>query len=247
MEMRDINFRVIVITVIILSAFFVIFNWTMSAVIHSKKDVIVPDLQGKSIYEALTLASAQGFALKKEAEEFDKSLPAGVILRQSPPAGMKVKEGKVLRVTISQGGESAFVPDLVGQKARSAALTIRSYGLVLGEESSRYSVVYDKDTIIEQDPPKGTAVSKDTMINIVVSLGAPPNSVILMPKFIGKNITDVNSWADNNGIKVNVAKENISTAVTDSVIEQSPEPDSELKPNQTIDVKIVGAEDSASK
>ena len=207
---KDANVKVIIITVVVFSVLYVIFSWSVAMLIHSKKDIVIPNLQGKSIYEALTVLSAQGLGLRKDAEEFDKALPAGFVMRQNPLAGMKVKEGKTVRVTISQGGESSFVPDLVGQKIRSAALTIRSYGLVVGEESSRYSLVYEKDTVMEQDPPKGASVSKDTMINIVVSLGPPPANVQLMPKFIGRNINDVNTWAENNKIKVNVTKENVS-------------------------------------
>lgn len=241
--MKNINVKIIIIGVIFVSVVYIIFNWSMAAVIHSKKDVVVPNLQGKSIYEALSVVSSQGLGLRKDAEEFDKTLPAGVVIRQNPLAGMRVKEGKTVRVTISQGGESSFVPDLVGQKVRSAALTIRSYGLVVGEESSRYSLVYDKDTILEQDPPKGTSVSKDTMINIVVSLGPPPANVKLMPNFVGKNINDVNAWAENNGIKVNVAKENVSNAVTGQVIGQSPDADSDLSGQNQINVKIAGVPD----
>ena len=243
MRFNNIHVKIIIIAVVFVSVLYVIFNWSMAAVIHSKKDVVIPNLQGKSVYEALTVLSSQGLSLRKDAEEFDKTLPAGLVIRQNPLAGMKVKDGKTVRITISQGGESSFVPDLVGQKVRSAALTIRSYGLAVGEQSSRYSVVYEKDTIVEQDPPKGTAVSKDTMINIVVSLGPPPANVQLMPNLIGKNINDVNTWAENNGVKVNVTKENISNAVTGQVIEQSPEPDSELQGQAQVSVKIAGVPD----
>ena len=241
--MNNINVKIIIIGVVFVSVVYIVFNWSMAAVIHSKKDIVIPNLQGKSIYEALTVLSSQGLGMRKDAEEFDKTLPAGLVIRQNPLAGMRVKEGKTVRITISQGGESSFVPDLVGQKIRSAALAIRSYGLVLGEQSSRYSAVYDKDTIVEQDPQKGTSVSKDTMINIVVSLGPPPANVKLMPKFIGKNINDVNTWAENNGVQVTVSKENVPKAVTGQVIEQNPDPDSDLSGRGQISVKIAGVPD----
>ena len=241
--MKNINIKLIIAGVIFVSVVYVVFNWSMAAVIHSKKDIVVPNLQGKSIYEALTTLSAQGLGMRKDAEEFDKTLPAGFVIRQNPLAGMRVKEGKTVRITISQGGESSFAPNLIGQKVRSAALTIRSYGLVLGEQSSRYSAVYDKDTIVGQDPEKGASVSKDTMINIVVSQGPPPANVKLMPQFIGKNINDVNTWAENNGVRVNVRKENVSNAVTGQVLEQNPEADTDLAGQGEIGVKIAGVPD----
>ena len=243
MEYKPIESRVIIWGIVILGVLYIAFNGAIAIVIHSKNNVVVPDIQGKSSYEALTMVSAQGLGLKKESEEFNKSVPAGVVLRQNPLPGMMVKDGKVVRIILSQGGESSFVPDLIGQKSRSAALTIRSYGLVLGEESSRYSVVYDKDTVVAQDPPKGTSVDKDTMVNVVVSLGAPPQNVKLMPKFIGRKINDVTAWAENNDLSVSVTKENVSSAASGTVLAQNPQADEDVTNAQHISVKIVGMPD----
>jgi Uncharacterized protein conserved in bacteria len=129
--------------VFVLVAYF-IFNWTMSALIHAKKEVMIPDLKGKSLTEAVAVLSSLNVGIRKEGEEPDQSLPAGTIIRQNPLAGMSVREGKIIRVTVSQGGNVIYVPDVVSQAVRTAEIAIRSTGLAVGEESSRFSLMYKK-------------------------------------------------------------------------------------------------------
>ncbi len=141
--------------------FYVLFNWTMSAVIHSRKEVAVPDLKGKSIDAALSMVSPLNLGLKKEDEEFDQNVPAGTIIRQHPFPGMTVREGKIVKVTVSQGGKVTFVPDLSEQPVRTAEIAIRSSGLSLGEETFRFSVAVEKGHVVSQDPPAGNIAGKD--------------------------------------------------------------------------------------
>ena len=180
---------------VVLIAGYFVFNWMMSGIIHSRAEVMVPDLKGKSLAEAVTLLSPLNLGIKKESEEFDKDYPAGTVIRQNPLPGITVREGKIVRVTISQGGERLFVPDLTGQPARTAEIGIRSVGLNLGEESSRFSLSADKGNVVSQDPVAGTIVDKESLVNLVVSAGPPPDNVLLMPGFIGKKADDAVKWA----------------------------------------------------
>src|SRR3990167_3337634 len=104
-------------------------NWAVKTAVHAQKDVVVPDLTGQSLYEALDVLSRLNLGLKQEGAEFNDQVPVGTVLRQLPPAGMSVRESKVIRVTLSQGGESIFVPDLEGQSLRSAEIALRMNSL----------------------------------------------------------------------------------------------------------------------
>ena len=91
-------------------------DWAMNGAIHHQKDVVVPDLVGHSVLESLDTLSAQNLGLKKEGAEHNDAVPAGTILRQNTSPGISVREGKIIRVTLSQGGESVYVPELVGRR-----------------------------------------------------------------------------------------------------------------------------------
>jgi eukaryotic-like serine/threonine-protein kinase len=213
---------------VILAAAYLVFNWTMSGIIHSRKEVMVPDLKGRSLSEAVTLLSPLNLGIKKESEEFDKTYPAGTVIRQNPTPGITVREGKIVRVTISQGGETIFVPDLTNQPSRTAEINIRSAGLNLGEESSRFSLAADKGNVVAQDPAPGAIADKEALVNLVISAGPPPENVILMPAFIGRNSDDAAKWASEKGINLDVREESAAGLAQGTVIRQEPQADTDV-------------------
>jgi serine/threonine-protein kinase len=145
----------------------------MSTLVHTKKDVVLPNVVGKNLNDALEELSRKGLGLKKDGEEFNKNIPTGVILRQNPSAGMIIKEGKLIKVTISQGGEIVCVPNLVGETIRSADIVLRHSTLIMGEISREFSYTINKDIVISQDVAAGSKVDKDFVVNVVASNGPP--------------------------------------------------------------------------
>lgn len=225
---KEDKIKAVILAILGLAFLYVLFDWTMNAALHSRKEIMVPDLNGKSLGDAVSMLSSVNLGLKKEGEEFDENLPQGTVLRQNPLAGMSVREGKIVRVTISQGGKVIYVPNIVGQTVRSSEISIRSAGLSLGEISTKYSVVVQKDCVIYQDPQGGSTAEKDSLVNLVVSAGAPPANVKLMPDWSGRNIDDVKKWADENAFQLEIRREEYLGFAEGSVIRQEPAPDSEI-------------------
>ena len=54
-----------------------LFSWTMETVIHNRKEVIVPDISGKSSASALQALSESNLALSIGGYEFNESVPIG--------------------------------------------------------------------------------------------------------------------------------------------------------------------------
>jgi len=225
--------------------FYVLFDWTMSVLVHSRKEVMVPDLHGKSLDDAMSLLSLLDLGIKKDGEDFDQALPPGTIVRQNPVAGMMVREGKIIKVVISQGGQTVYVPSVTGQTVRAAEITIRSYGLTLGEESSRYSVMADKDRVISQDPPAGSTVEKDALINLVISAGTPPDNIKLLPNFSGKTIDEARRWSEQNHLNVETVEEKIVGMAPGTVASQDVSPDTDISSVRRIGFVVASAESTA--
>ena len=224
-------------------AFVVGMNRLIDALIHSKKDRIVPNLIGSNIADSLDVLSSMNLYLKKGAEEFNSDVPAGIIISQSPPAGSIIKEGKAVNVVVSVGGEVIFVPDLTNQTVRSAQLILRKNGLDLGEQDEKYSTVIEKGKIISQNPNPRTPIQKNGLVNIVVSLGTPPEGVLLMPDFIGKNITEAENWALQNGVQIKNVNRTKDTAITENtVVKLIPESDEVIEKNKTAEFWIATKE-----
>lgn len=220
-------------------------NWAFKGAIHSQKDVLVPDLVGQPTTEALSILSKQNLGLKQEDTEFNDTLPAGTVLRQQPAAGMSVREGKIVRVTISQGGETVFVPDLIGQSLRSAEISLRSNFLSLGEIQYRPSMKYEKDFVVSQDPPAKKIVTKNSFVHINVSNGPPEDGSLLMPEFVGKNWSEVISWSKEDNINLEVTEE-ISTFPPETVLQQGLPSDSPFQPGSTVKFVVASANSGSS-
>ncbi len=200
-------------------------KWAMEGIIHYRREVVVPDLKGKSVQAALDLVSPMNLSLRKESDEFNDGVPIGAILRQAPSAGTTVREGKAIRIVVSQGGETVFVPSLVGLPLRNAELLLRQRQMQLGEVSESYSLRTEKGMVLSQDPKGESSVEKRALVNVVVSAGRPPAGIVLMPDFRQKNVVDAQAWAQGLGVVVKVSTDPTSLFPSGSILTQDPAPD----------------------
>lgn len=220
--------KIIIVLIILFFAGYYSFNTIMSAFVREKSEVLVPDLQGKNLVECLEMLSQSKLALMKEGSEFNQDVPAGIVIRQVPPAGMNVKEGKVIRITISQGGEIVYVPDLEGQTIRAATISLRSLGLVLGELTKKSSAKYEEGIVLSQDPKAGATIEKDSSINVLVSNGMPQDGTVLMPDWCGRSAEQAKQWAIDENYEVNVISQRTTLANPGEVYKQVPDFDEKI-------------------
>lgn len=213
-------------------------HWAMEGVIHNRKEQIVPDIRGKSAIAALEILSDRGLAIKEEGVEFDDSVPIGAVLRQIPPPGTTVREGKIIRAIFSQGGETVFIPNLIGLPLRNAELLLRQSQLLLGEVSEAYSLRSDKGLALSQDPKSETSVAKNTMVNVVVSAGPPPSGITLMPDFRQRRLSEATQWAAGLGLTLQVSEDPNSLFPNGTVLGQEPGPDTAISNDSKVTLTI---------
>lgn len=225
---------------------YVLFSWTMETVIHNRKEVIVPDISGKSSANALQLLSENNLAMSIGGYEFNESVPIGTVLRQIPDAGTSVREGKIVRVVFSQGGESVFTPNLIGLPLRNAELLLRQRQLVLGEVSESYSLKAEKGTILSQDPKPELSVSKNTMVQVVVSAGTPPAGIIMMPDFRQKKTDEAQQWASQSSVSLSLLEDSASLFPAGTIIDQSPAPDAVVTADSKITLTVSSRKGAAA-
>ncbi|MDI6757225.1 MAG: PASTA domain-containing protein [Endomicrobiia bacterium] len=213
-------------------------NWMFESLVHTRREVDVPNVVGKTLFETLELLEPLNLGLRKVAVEFDKNLPTGVVVRQNPPAAMRVREGRIVRVTVAVGAESVFVPTLEGLNLRQAEIKIRAAALILGEITKNYSLKYPGEYVIKQFPSPGSRVSKETIASLVISGGAPPSDITLLPDFAGQTADKVDSWSRETGATVEYLFED-NFKFVGKVIRQSPDFDTVVEPGAVVSV-VVG-------
>ncbi len=229
--------------VLLIILFFVILtiaclDWALGALIHTRKEVTVPDLTKKPVSQALELLAKDNLALKQAGVEFAQDVPPASVLRQIPSAGSKVREGRVIRVWISQGDEMVFIPSVVGMPLREGQLAVRQAGLNVEKVENAYSLNYDKGIIIAQSLKADSMVSKGTNISLVLSNGVPPASVVLVPNFKGKKLAEATLWASTHDIKLIIREDANSPFPNGVIVAQKPTADTQIDPNTNVEITV---------
>ena len=214
------------------------FDWAIGAAIHNRKVVVVPDLSAKAVNDALNGLGPLGLGLEKEGEQFDKRFPAGTIVRQTPVAGMSVREGRIIRVTVSQGGETLFVPVLVGQPFRNTQTSLQNLGLSIGEIEHRPSLKFEKDQVMATDPPASAIIAKNGLVNLVISDGPPAADILLVPDFVGDTAAKAGTWTAAHQVIISTREESDVGKPEGIVIMQSPTADSPIRAGDTLTLVV---------
>lgn len=226
------------------------FRWAVEGLVHSRAVQTVPNITGKSIAGALELLAPFNLAIMKEGSEFNSQVPIASILRQSPPAGTRVREGKAIRVVVSQGGETVFAPAVAGLPLRNAEMLLRQGQLTLGEVTESYSLRLEKGLVMTQDPVSESSVERNSLVNVVVSAGTPPEEIVLMPDFLRKNLAEASKWASEVSVPLAITKDAGSLFPHGTILAQDPASDAvvdeETKVKLTISARPSDAKDSAS-
>lgn len=227
-----------VIVLFFLVLIFISIDWVFGALVHTRKEVLVPDITKKPVTAALNALAANNLALKQAGVEFAKDVPSGSVLRQLPEAGTTVREGRVIRVWVSQGDEMAFVPNVVGSDLRAAQLAIRQAGLVVNQVENAYSLTHEKGLIISQSLTADAMVEKGQSIDLVISNGEPPASVILVPNFKNKKLAEATLWASAQNIDLIIKEDEDSPFPNGTIAQQMPEGDSQISPGSSLEVTV---------
>lgn len=97
----------------------------------SSAEINVPDVVGKSSVVAQQILEDKNLRVKI-VEANDDSVPAGQVVSQYPEAGAKVKEQRLVTITVSKGGQELTMPDLKSMSRSNAEEKLKKMGLKLG-------------------------------------------------------------------------------------------------------------------
>ena len=207
----------------------------------STSEIIVPDVTGKPMALARQILEDQKLRVNV-AEVYDATVPAGTVVSQTPEAGTKVKEERMVTINVSRGGEELDMPDLLGLDRADAEIKLKKMGLKLGSVYEKFSDE-EEGTVIGQEPRSGTRISKGQTIDITISKGKKVKKVTV-PNVKGGTLSAAEGTLKGKGLSVSVEKRESSQA-SGTVISQSPAADSEVESGSTV--TLVIAEEASVK
>jgi tRNA A-37 threonylcarbamoyl transferase component Bud32 len=142
----------------------------LPAVTLASDEVLVPEVVGMDQEEARKLVEAAGLQFTVIGEQHHETTPALAVISQTPTGGQPAKRGAAVEVVISQGEELLVVPDLVGQAVEVAESQLVEMGFAV-EKREEWSLM-SVGTILAQDPPANSVVSRGTTVVLTFSSGS---------------------------------------------------------------------------
>ena len=149
---------------------------------------------------------------------FSETVQAGLVLRQDPEPGGKVRKDGTVTLVLSRGPDRRAVPVLVGSTQPAAEQLLKTAGLRLGEVTREYSSA-SRGTVIRTNPPAGQKLRPGTKVNLVLSRGVEQLPV---PDVQGKKQDEAEKIIRAAGFAVSVDTVFDETVPKDVVIDQSP-------------------------
>lgn len=186
----------------------------------STEEVVVPDVTGKQMTLARQILEDKKLRVNV-AETYDASVPAGVVVSQTPEAGARVKEERLVTIYVSKGGESVEMPDLKGLSKADAEARLKKMGLVVGSVYEKASEE-EAGTVIATDPKAGSKVTKGQKVDITISKGKKDTKVSV-PDVTGLTLESAEERIKEAGFQVgNISRRSVTGAAAGTVISQSP-------------------------
>ena len=204
----------------------------------SSDEVIVPTFTGM-IYETEIKDNAEYADFEFEIVEGNQpSQPAGVVLNQNPQAGMTVKRGKTITLTVNGGTlEQVIVEDVTGDSQQDAYDTLEALGL-----SPRIQAVADDETavgyVVRTDPAAGSTVASGSSITIFVSSG-PAEEQVTVPNVVGSSLSTAESDLEANGlVRGSVSYDDESDQAEGTVLSSDPEGGTRVSEGSAVNLVV---------
>jgi beta-lactam-binding protein with PASTA domain len=191
-------FRMALLAFILMSVAFLSAITAMRFAIQGR-EVVMPNVVGQKMIAAQQMLRGRGVGMLVEDRTYSP-VAVDMVIRQTPPSGMKVKVGQSAHVIVSLGPQSATIPPLIDLSLRAARIELLRSGLQAGEVSSAYLAGSGNEVVLQQDPSPGTSNVTSPHVDMLVSLG-PRTAAYVMPELVGQSLNEAESKLTGIGLK----------------------------------------------
>jgi serine/threonine-protein kinase len=200
-------------------------------------DVTVPSVLGLPLDDATRRLKAVGLRGVVGARRFSGDAPRSTVLAQQPSPGDQVPQGTEISLDVSEGQQSATVPNLVGRSRDEAAGDLRSAGLALGDVSEQVADTA-RGVVLSSAPTAGQVVPLGTRVSIVMSAGP---AELAMPDVVGTDQASARGMLEQLGLVIAPLEyDSLSTLAGGTVVSQTPSAGAAIASGSTVTLRIAG-------
>jgi len=189
--------------------------------------IYASDIESNSEYADLTFEITYGNVPSKQP---------GEVLHQTPAAGMTVKKGKTVSLTVNGEAEQVVVEDVKGYKQQDAYDALKALNL-----SPKIQAVADDDTavgyVVKTDPAAGSTVSTGTTVTIYVSSGPSTESAVI-PNIVGYQYSAAKEELEAAGFVATAEYDDESDKDENTVLSVSPNEGEKAKKGSVVTVTV---------
>ena len=147
----------------------------------AQKTLSTPSLVGQTLGDAYSTAARAHLKATVLRRTPSDRFPKDVVMRQSPPSGAQVREGRQISLIVSTGVQIVAMPDLRYESLREVRLDLSHFKLQLGKTKVVPSDDVPANRVVSQDPPPLSSVRAGSVVNLELSKGGP--QTIRVPNF----------------------------------------------------------------
>jgi serine/threonine-protein kinase len=161
---------------------------------------VIPVLTGLTPSAALKVLTSQPLKSAGISEEFNTTIPKGLVISSNPPNGQKVKRDTPVSILVSKGIEEIALTTYVGQSADQAQNELTEAGFNV-ESSFAYSETVAAGAVVSQTPVGVVSAPKGSTITLVVSKGS---KFVFIPNVYSIETNKAMATLKDLGLKVKV-------------------------------------------
>lgn len=196
----------------------------------------VPDLKSYTFEEAEKIVDKTDLKVRKMGKEFS-SYPIGEIFLQEPEPGSIVKEGRNIRVWVSQGTALVDVPNLNGMNYLDAKVLAESKGLII-DKVVTVNGVGKYNEVLATDPNTNTLLTKGEKISFLVN-GQENVVQVKVPDIVGLPVAEGTDILFKNSLILgNTSYMSIPNIEKDVILKTSISAGSKVAAGSTIDIVV---------
>ena len=182
---------------------------------------MAPGVLGLGENAAVERLESAGLTAEIGDPAYSETVPEGRVLDTDPGPGERVLDGGTVTVVLSLGKERYDVPRLRGLTEERATDALEGTSLVVDEVTEVWSEQVPEGEVVRSDPPAGTTLRPDALVDLVVSKGPKP---ITVRSWVGEDATEAIAALKARGLEVDASEEEYSDTVAEGdVIAQDPE------------------------
>jgi serine/threonine-protein kinase len=197
------------------------------------KQVEVPGVVGMNVDRAIQELDDAG--LDWRTVEVFSEAPVNQVVRQNPQAGQTVDEGTRVTLRVSQGVETAVVPDVLRQSEGSARQELQAEGFEVQVNEAPSDDV-EEGVVSAQDPSPGVEAPVGSTVTITVSTG--PEQVEV-PDVEGEEEDTARQILVDAGFQVQVEEVPGPPPDDGTVVDQDPDGGTEADRGSTVTIVVA--------